>query len=121
LTLFTLNSGFNGIAKQEADPIRYAEEHQLLRFTIPEIMNPEPIRRPCEYCWTISSNNLIKLYVSHGEKYVSDFGDESISLICGLEPQKENELLDETNFAPRIRIWSWLTPDSEIIKKLDLK
>ena len=84
-------------------------------------MNPKPIPRPCEHCWTISSNDLIKLYVSHGEKYVSDFGDEYVSLICGLEPQKENELLDENNFAPRIKIWSWLTPDSEIIKKLNLE
>lgn len=84
-------------------------------------MNPEPIPRPCDHCWTIGNNKLIKLYVSHGEKRVSDFGDESVCLICGLEPQKENELLDETNFAPRIKIWQWLTPDSEVVKKLGLE
>ena len=37
-TLFTQNIGFNGIAKQEADPTRYAEERQLLRFTAQKIM-----------------------------------------------------------------------------------
>lgn len=41
-TLFIRNIGFNGIAKQEADRIHYAEEHQLLRFTTLEIMTKKP-------------------------------------------------------------------------------